>query len=119
MGCIGLCYLEPIVTIIKEGMPAIFYGDVTSKQAKQLVNDYIIGNDRSELALGTFGDKQVEGIPKLFDIPVMKPQIRRILRNCGFIDPDNIKHYIAKDGYKGLKNALDIKPGEVIEEIKS
>ena len=119
VGCIGLCYLEPIVTIIKEGMPAIFYGDVTSKQAKQLVNDYIIDNNPMiESALGTFGEKQVEGIPKLFEIPVMKPQIRRILRNCGFIDPDNIKHYIAMNGYKGLNNALDIKPGEVIEKIK-
>ena len=56
VGCIGLCYLEPIVTVIKEGMPAIFYGDVTSKQAKQLVNDYIIGNiPMIESALGTFG----------------------------------------------------------------
>jgi hypothetical protein len=31
----------------------------------------------------------------IFDIPVIKPQIHRILRNCGFIDPDNIRHYIA------------------------
>ena len=119
VGCIGLCYLEPIVTIIKEGMPAIFYGDVTSKQAKQLVNEYIMGNNPMiGSVLGTFGDKQVEGIPKLFDIPVMKPQIRKILRNCGFIDPDNIKHYIAKNGYKGLKNAIEIKPSDVIERIK-
>ncbi len=119
VGCIGLCYLEPIVTIIKKGMPAIFYGEVTSKQAKQLVNEYIINNNPMiKSALGTFGEIEVEGIPKLFEIPVMKPQIRRILRNCGFIDPDNIKHYIAKDGYKGLNNALDLKPEEVIEKIK-
>ena len=119
VGCIGLCYLEPIVTIIKKGMPAIFYGEVTPKQAKQLVNEYIINNNPMiKSALGTFGEIEVEGIPKLFEIPVMKPQIRRILRNCGFIDPDNIKHYIAKDGYKGLNNALDLKPEEVIEKIK-
>ena len=110
VGCIGLCYLEPIVTIIKEGMPPIFYGDVTTKQAKELVNSYIIDNNPMiESALGTIGDKQIEGIPNLFDIPVMKPQIRRILRNCGFIDPDNIKHYIAMNGYKGLKNALRLR----------
>jgi NADH-quinone oxidoreductase subunit F len=119
VGCIGLCYLEPIVTIIKKGMPAIFYGEVTSKQAKQLVDSYILHNDPMiETALGTFGDKQVDGIPKLFDIPVMKPQIRRILRNCGFIDPDNIKHYIAKKGYCGLNNALELKPEQVIETVK-
>ena len=78
VGCIGLCYLEPIVTIIKKGMPAIFYGEVTSKQAKQLVNEYIINNNPMiKSALGTFGEIEVEGIPKLFEIPVMKPQIRR------------------------------------------
>ena len=66
VGCIGLCYLEPIVTIIKEGMPPIFYGDVTTKQVKELVNSYIIDNNPTiESALGTIGDKQIEGIPNL------------------------------------------------------
>jgi NADH-quinone oxidoreductase subunit F len=119
VGCIGLCYLEPIVTIIKKGMPAIFYGEVTSKLAKQLVREYIIGNDpMGDYALGTLGEKQIEKIPKLYDKPVMKPQIRRILRNCGFIDPNNIKHYIAKKGYSGLYNALQMKNVEVIEKVK-
>jgi NADH-quinone oxidoreductase subunit F len=119
VGCIGLCYLEPIVTIIKKGMPAIFYGEVTSKLAKQLVREYIIGNDpMGDYALGTLGEKQIEGIPKLYDKPVMKPQIRRILRNCGFIDPNNIKHYIAMNGYSGLYNALQMKNFDVIEKVK-
>ncbi|MFY9637726.1 MAG: NADH-quinone oxidoreductase subunit NuoF [Methanobacterium sp.] len=119
VGCIGLCYLEPIVTIIKKGMPAIFYGEVTSKLAKQLVRGYIIGNEpMGDYALGTLGEKQIEGIPNLYDKPVMKPQIRRILRNCGFIDPNNIKHYIAKNGYRGLYNALQMKNTEVIEKVK-
>ena len=119
VGCIGLCYLEPIVTIIKKGMPAIFYGEVTSKLAKQLVREYIIGNDpMGDYALGTLGEKQIEGIPNLYDKPVMKPQIRRILRNCGFIDPNNIKHYIAMNGYSGLYNALQMKNSEVIEKVK-
>lgn len=119
VGCIGLCYIEPIVTIIKKGMPAIFYGNVTSKLAKQLVRSYIVGNDpMPEYALGSIGDKHIEGISELFDIPVMKPQIRRILRNCGLIDPSNIKHYIAREGYSGLQTALQLKPEEVIEKVK-
>ena len=119
VGCIGLCYIEPIVTIIKKGMPAIFYGNVTSKLAKQLVRSYIVGNDpMQEYTLGSIGDKHIEGISELFDIPVMKPQIRRILRNCGLIDPSNIKHYIAREGYSGLQTALQLKPEEVIEKVK-
>jgi len=120
VGCIGLCYLEPIVTIIKPNMPAIFYGQVTKKIAKNLVTEYLKANNpMNEYALGTVGEKKVEGIPALFEIPVMKPQVRRILRNCGFIDPSNIKHYIAQGGYSGLDAALKIKPEEVIENIKN
>ncbi len=119
VGCIGLCYLEPIVTIIKKGMPAIFYGEVTPKLAKKIVFNYIVGNDpMKENALGTFGKDNIEGIPELFNIPVMKPQVRKILRNCGFIDPKNIKHYIAKGGYIGLKNAIESKPEDVIDKMK-
>jgi NADH-quinone oxidoreductase subunit F len=119
VGCIGLCYTEPIVTIIKKGQPAIFYGNVTPKMAKELVESYIVGDDPlSEQALGSVGEGTVEGIPKLFDIPVLKPQVRRILRNCGFIDPKNIKNYIANDGYTGIYSALQLKPKDVIEKVK-
>lgn len=119
VGCIGLCYIEPIVTIMKPGNPAIFYGQVTKKLAKNLVKEYLDGNNPMiEHALGTVGDNRIEGIPELFEIPVMKPQVRRILRNCGFIDPSNIKHYIARGGYSGLNSALLTQPKEVIEQIK-
>lgn len=118
VGCIGLCYLEPIVTIIKPGMPAIFYGNVTKKLVSELVNSYLVDDDPlSDKALGAYGG-EIEEIPDLFSIPVLKPQVRRILRNCGLIDPNNVKHYIARGGYRGLKKALEMKPEEVIEKMK-
>lgn len=136
VGCIGLCYAEPIITIIKKGNPAIFYRQVTPKIATELVNSYILGDDPLlEYAIGTVDINQFkEGIEEersdkvfsaegsgendfdetstesifdavlnLFDLPVLKPQVRRILRNCGFTDPTNIKHYLAKDGYTGFQ----------------
>ncbi|KUO65837.1 MAG: NADH dehydrogenase [Gracilibacter sp. BRH_c7a] len=46
-------------------------------------------------------------------------QERIVLQNCGFIDPENIEDYLARDGYKGLMTALKQKsPDEVIEEVK-
>lgn len=118
VGCIGLCYLEPIVAIIKPGKPAIFYGNVTKKLVTELVNSFIMNDDPlPERALGTYGG-DIDGIPALFSIPVLKPQIRRILRNCGLIDPNNIKHYIARGGYLGLKKALEMEPEEVIGKMK-
>jgi len=119
VGCIGLCYTEPLVDIIKPNRPRICYGNVTPEIIPQLIEDYIINdNPRPDLALGTIGEGSMAGIPKLFELPMLKPQVRIALRNCGIIDPENIKHYIANGGYTGLMKALGMAPETVIEEIK-
>ena len=119
VGCIGLCYAEPLVDIVKPNRPRVCYGNVTPKIIPQLIEDYVINdNPRPELALGTIGDGSVDSIPKLFELPMLKPQVRIVLRNCGIIDPENINHYIAQGGYSGLVRALGMKPEEVIEEVK-
>ena len=107
VGCIGVCYTEPLVDIIKPNRPRICYGGVTPEIIPQLIEDYIINdNPRPDLALGTIGEDSVDGIPKLFELPVFKHQVRISLRNCGHIDPTDIKQYIANDGYSGLVKAL-------------
>jgi NADH-quinone oxidoreductase subunit F len=119
VGCIGLCYAEPLVEIIKPGKPSIFYGNLTPELMAEIVRDYLLGdNPRPELALGTRGEGDIEGIPRLFDLPVLKPQARIALRNCGNIDPADIDHYIANGGYAGLSQTLSMKPQEIIDDIK-
>ncbi len=119
VGCIGLCYVEPLVDIIKPNRPRICYGSVTPEIMVKLIEDYIVNdNPHPELALGIVGEGSVEGIPNLFDLPMLKPQVRIALRNCGHIDPENIQHYIARGGYSGLDRALKMSPGEVIAEVK-
>ena len=119
VGCIGLCYNEPIVDIIKPGRPRITYGKVTPEITAQLIEDYLVNdNPRPDLAMGTQGDGTIEGIPRFTDLPILKPQVRIALRNCGHIDPEDIKQYIANGGYSGISKALGISPEEVIEEIK-
>ncbi|MDH5696561.1 MAG: NADH-quinone oxidoreductase subunit NuoF, partial [Dehalococcoidia bacterium] len=119
VGCIGLCYAEPLVDIIKPNRPRICYSNVTLEIVSQLIEDYIINdNPRPDLALGTIGEDGVESIPRLFELPMLKPQVRIALRNCGIIDPENINHYIARDGYSGVVRALGMTPEEVIEDVK-
>ena len=119
VGCIGLCYAEPLANIIKPGRPHIYYGNLTPEIATELVEDYLVkDNPRPDLALGTVGDDGVKDIPKFFELPMLKPQVRVALRNCGLIDPENINHYIANDGYSGLVRALGMAPEAAIEEIK-
>ncbi|MBN2187628.1 MAG: NADH-quinone oxidoreductase subunit NuoF [Dehalococcoidia bacterium] len=119
VGCIGLCYLEPLVDIIKPGYPRICYSSITPEIVPELIEDYLIkDNPRPDLALGTMGDGEVEGIPKFFDLPMLKAQVRIVLRHCGTIDPEDINHYIAQGGYSGFARAMEMSPEEVIEEIK-
>ena len=119
VGCLGLCYAEPLVAIIKPGHPRIYYGNLTPKLACQLIEDYFINDDpRPDLALGSVGDGSVRDIPRLFELPMLKPQVRITLRNCGLIDPENINHYIARGGYSSLVKALSMAPEEVIAEVK-
>jgi NADH-quinone oxidoreductase subunit F len=119
VGCIGTCYAEPLVDIIKPGSPRISYRNVTPEIITQLIEDYIAGdNPHPELAMGIVGEGSVDGIPKLFELPALKPQVRIILRRCGSIDPESINQYIATGGYSGIAKALTMTPEDVIELIK-
>ena len=119
VGCIGICYAEPLVDIIKPGKPRICYSNVTPDTVRELLEAYLVNDDpRPELAMGTFGDKTIEGIPRFWEEPMLKPQVRIALRNCGIIDPEKIDHYIARGGYAGLHKALSFKPQQVIDEVK-
>jgi NADH-quinone oxidoreductase subunit F len=120
VGCIGLCYAEPIVTVFKPGNPAICYGSIDPKKVEEIVERYVLNGDPlKDYALGTLGKGSIKGIPELYNSSVLKPQIRRVLKKCGIIDPTNIYHYIAHGGYSGILRALDSKPEQIINEMKS
>ena len=119
VGCIGLCYLEPLVDIVKPGRPRICYTHVTPQKVSELIEDYLVNdNPRPDLALGTIGDGSIENIPKFYELPMLKPQVRIATRNCANINPENIMHYIAQGGYGGLAKVLKMQPEEVIKEVK-
>jgi NADH-quinone oxidoreductase subunit F len=119
VGCIGLCYAEPLVEVLKPGMPSVIYGNLTPDLTSEIIRDYLVAdNPRPDLAFATRGKSGFPEIPRLDDLPVFKPQVRIALRNCGNIDPANINHYLANGGYEGLSNALKQDPQEVIDEIK-
>ena len=120
VGCIGMCSKEPLVDIVKPGRPRISYEGVTPQTALELINDYVVGdNPRPDLAVAVIGDNSYDGIPAWGEIPFFRPQRRVVLHNCGFIDPESIEEYIARDGYAALAKTLtEMAPEEVIEEVK-
>ena len=117
VGCIGYCYAEPLVIITKPGYPPILYGYVTPGIASRLVADFLIGDDPCfEFILGALEENDL--IPTIFDQPRFEYETRVILKNCGYIDAEDINQYIANDGYMGLVKALGMAPEELIEEVK-
>ena len=119
-GCIGLCYAEPLVELQKPDGPRVLYGNVTKESIGPLLTGFFRDDDlNAPLALATTSDVPAEGIPSLNELPMLKPQVRVVLKNCGVIDPGNINHYIARGGYEGLNKALQMEPEQVIEEVKA
>jgi len=117
VGCMGHCYTEPIVIISKPGYPPICYGRVNPVIAERLIKDFILGDDPCfEFVLGALEENDL--IPSLADFPRAKYEKKIILKNCGHIDPTEIDHYIANDGYSALAKALQMPPEKIIDEVK-
>ncbi len=119
VGCMGLCYAEPLVAISRPESLRVVYHHMTQEFVPRLVEGYIISDDPClELALGTFEVGEEGEAPYVPELPRFEKELRLVLRRCGYIDPENINHYLANDGYRGLENALKMRPEEIIEEIK-
>jgi NADH-quinone oxidoreductase subunit F len=118
VGCTGLCYADPFVAISRPGSLRVAYANVTPETVSRLVEGYVAGDDPClELALGTLEVGGGEGI-SIPELPRFEREVRLILRHSGYIDPENINHYIANGGYGGLKKALEMSPEKIIEELK-
>ncbi len=122
VGCIGPCYLEPLADYQLPGRPRMSHANVTPEKAAQLTLGYLSG-DHPPVGLaiayhGDDGDGFAGKAPRFFDLPMLKPQVRVVLRNCGLIDPEEIGHYLANDGYEGICKAFMKGPEGVIAEVK-
>jgi NADH-quinone oxidoreductase subunit F len=119
VGCIGLCYAEPLVIISKPESLRVVYHNITPDLVPRLVEGYIIGDDPClELALGAL-EINDRGTPSIPELTRFECEHRLILRRCGYIDPQNIHSYIANGGYGALEKALRMPPEQIIEEVKS
>ena len=117
VGCMGYCYAEPLAVISKPGFPSICYGYVDEGLANRLVEDFLMGEDPCyEYALVAL--EANDYFPTFSDFPRGVYEEKIILEHCGFIDPGDIDHYIAREGYAALAKALRMRPEEIISEMK-
>ncbi len=120
VGCHGLCFAEPLVEIKDKSGLAVLYRQVRSRTVPKLLDQHLEnGEPWTQRAMAVTEGGPVEGLPFFQDHPVLKEQVRIVLRNCGFIDPTNIDHYIARGGYGGVVRAFSMSPEDVIEQVKN
>ena len=119
VGCIGPCYLEPLMDVQMPGQARISYANVMAKDVARILQAFFDdGEITKDHLAGHFGDGELDGIPRFYDLPMLKPQVRIVLRNCGIIDPDDIDHYLARDGYRGFEKCLSMTWPDVLDTVK-
>lgn len=94
--CIGMCFREPLVEVIDDN-GSMIYGDVDEDKAIEIIQQHVIG-------LNPIKDYVVK--TDLFTTPdsvYFDGQVKIALRNCGYIDPENIQEYEDRGGYSALK----------------
>ena len=114
-GCFGFCEKGPIVKVMPDNT---FYVQVKPEDAQEIVDEHVV-KGRKVTRLLYKDPVSKESISDSKHMGFFKKQLRIVLRNCGFINPENIDEYIARDGYQALGKVLsEMSPEEVIKVVK-
>ena len=114
-GCFGFCEKGPIVKMLPDNT---FYTQVKPEDCREIVDEHIVKGRKVQRLL-YLDPKSHEHKADSKHMGFYKKQMRIALRNCGFINPENIDEYIARDGYKALASVLERNdPEATIEDIK-
>ncbi len=109
-GCIGMCYLEPIVDVYEGDELAARFVKVKENDAERILEAL---NNKD---LSSVSDLMISDDDKAF----LSQQTRIALRNCGIIDPTSIDAYIKAGGYEAIRKVLGgMTQDDVIDVIKT
>ncbi len=114
-GCHGFCEMGPLVIVYPEG---VFYVSVKPEDVEEIVESHLYKGRIVERLLYK-EPLTKEAVPNYDEINFYRKQMRKVLKNCGHINPDHIEEYIAFGGYEALGKALtQMTPEQVVEEVK-
>ncbi len=126
VGCLGLCFAEPLLDVQFPGGHRIFYGNVDVESVSEIISAHVTGGTPiTAKALGYLAEEGStaplpDGIPDLNQHPMKAWENRIVLRNAGNIDPLDIYQYIANGGYQALHKALtNLNREETLDEVKA
>ncbi len=113
-GCFGFCEKGPIVKVIPDNT---FYTQVTPNDAKEIIEEHVVKGRKVTRLLYKDPETKKE-ISDSKQMGFYKKQLRIALRNCGFINPENIDEAIARDAYAALGKVLgEMTPEQATQEV--
>jgi len=126
VGCLGLCFAEPLLDVQLPGGHRIFYANVDTESVSEIISAHVVGGvPVTAKALGYIAQEGStapvpDGIPDLNQHPMKAWENRIVLRNAGNIDPFDIYQYIANGGYQALHKSLtELNREETLNEVKA
>ena len=115
-GCFGFCEKGPIVKVMPDNT---FYTQVKPEDAEDIIEEHVVKGRRVKRLLYHDPNSKDE-IEDSSKMGFYKKQIRIALRNCGFINPESIDEYIAREGYMALGKVLEeAAPEKIIDLVKA
>lgn len=94
--CVGMCYREPLVEITDD-TGTYLYGEIDAGRAVEVIEKHI--NQHEPL-------RDYIVYTDLFQAPendFLGSQVKIVLRNCGYMDPESIDEYERRDGYLAIR----------------
>ncbi|MDR2659650.1 MAG: NADH-quinone oxidoreductase subunit NuoF [Spirochaetaceae bacterium] len=120
-GCFGFCEKGPVVKVMYNNFSSTsFYVEVEPKDAVEIISAQVKGGKEVERLLykDPAGKARKTGEGE-GTIGFYQKQIRVVLRNCGSINPEDIKEYVANDGYVALEKSLfEWTPEQIVDQLK-
>ncbi len=114
-GCFGFCEKGPIVKVIPDNT---FYTQVKKEDCEEIIREHVLKGRKVNRLLYEDPETQ-KHIEDSKHMGFYQKQMRIALRNCGFIDPENIDEYIARDGYAALGKVIsEMTPEAAVELLK-
>jgi NADH-quinone oxidoreductase subunit F len=113
-GCQGFCQMGPLVSVLPEG---ILYTRVRAEDVPEIVEQTLVGQGVVERLL--YKDPATRKTCRGFeDNPFYARQNRLVLRECGFLDPEDIHEYILHGGYRAARKAfVEMFPKDICQKI--
>ncbi|MBP1743212.1 MAG: hndC [Firmicutes bacterium] len=113
-GCFGFCEKGPIVKVYPDD---VFYVTVKPEDAEEIIAEHAVKGRQVERLLYVEPNLNVK-LEGQRDLPFYKKQVRIALRNCGFINPEDINECLAAEGYQALAKCItEMTPEEVIDTV--